>query len=388
MYDKWSLKRSPFYTRAIDRTSIEDFAARKKEAEELKNTLRSREGVAAVIGERGVGTTSLANFCRFNHETAYTPKYEVRAEHFNDGMELLEALVYIIAHDVAERKIQSKAAKRILEHYKGKKGDINVSAKVMGVGVSLRSLRGGKTSAPYLIDELNELIGDILKKRNYKFAIFQINNLDVHSRNSESIEKILDFMRDIFHTRNTVWYLLGDTSLEQRIKHNMSRVSSIIKHWIHVLPMNTNDFYALYMKRIQNSGPNAVSPFTRDAIDKLSEATMGRPRFSLDVAGRLLDMYAETVFPERIDKAIVERFAKKEIHTILQIDNLPEISIKLVTHIAKNPGKTSSELAKSLGIHLGNLNKYTGPLEEKRLIYIEKKGRSTCHYAFGFGKLL
>ena len=124
------------------------------------------------------------------------------------------------------------------------------------------------------------------------------------------------------------------------------------------------------------------------AIDKLSEATMGRPRFSLDVAGRLLDMYAETVFPERIDKAIVERFAKKEIHTILQIDNLPEISIKLVTHIAKNPGKTSSELAKSLGIHLGNLNKYTGPLEEKRLIYIEKKGRSTCHYAFGFGKLL
>jgi predicted transcriptional regulator len=354
----------------------------------MKLAFRSQEGVVAVIGERGVGTTSLSNYCRFSQENAYTPKYEIHAEQFSEGIDLLEALVYSIANDIVDRKISSKTARMIMAQYKGNTKDIKVSAKIGGVGLSFGSSKGEKISSPYLVSVLEDLIKDIVRKKTYNFIIFQINNLDVKTGNNDKVEQMLDYMRDIFHTRNTVWYLLGDSSLEALIKSRIDRVSSIVKHWIHVPPMGKKEFYLLYSKRIENSGTSAKSPFTRSAIDKLAEASMGRPRFAFDIAGRLIEHYAELIYPELIDENTVELFAKKEILHILQIDHLSENTLELIKHIAKNPGKSSSELAEHLGIALGNLNKYINPLVENHLITIEKKGRKTCHFPTGYGKLL
>ena len=72
----------------------------------------------------------------------------------------------------------------------------------------------------------------------------------------------------------------------------------------------------------------------------------------------------------------------------MKIDHLSENTLELIKYIARNPGKSSSELAEHIGIALGNLNKYINPLTENHLITIEKKGRKTCHFPTGYGKLL
>jgi hypothetical protein len=388
MYDKWNLERNPFYTRPIDKSNLDDFAVREQAIDELVMASRSREGVIAITGERGVGTTSLSNYFRFTREDAYTFKYEIRIEEFDNAAQVLEAIVYSLASDMTERRISSKTARKVMDEYNRSGSDLKLSAKVGGVGFTLG--RGSKTKniMPVLVDFLVTMVNDITRKRAFKYCVFQMNNFDSTTMEEKKLTDMLNVFRDIFHTPVTVWYLLGDSSFYDFVHEKVERLSSIIRHWIRVDPITPDDFYKIFMKRIDNSGKFAVSPLTKQAVYYLSRCTMGRPRIALDIAGRLADKFGDNPYVKQLTPEIVEEYADEQIEKIAMIDQFSPTTIKILRIIKRNPGKSSSEIAKLADIPGGNLTKYVNPLVKRNFVRSVKKGRTVTHFPHGLGVLI
>ncbi len=391
MFDKWGINRYPFYTRPIDKECLYDFYGRAAELKEISSIQKAGEGVIGIISDRGIGTTSLANFGRFKFKSAFTVPFEIRMEQFENPTGCMESIVYSTAQEIKRHKITSKTAQLIIKQYELKIKDVQFSAGFGGVGVKLAAKQGPKANFQSLFDLFQKLLSDILKskKKNYSSCIFQLNNMDVPGTiKKEKLTLLLNPLRDVFHTKNTIWFLLGDSGFEQFIKTDMTRISSIVRHWVHVEPISERDFSELYKLRIKNSGPNAVSPFTDEAVKKIAEYTVGTTRFALDLAGRIMEKYADSPIPEIIGFDLVKKHAMDEVSSILKLDSLWEKSFSALKVIRKEPGITSSKISEKIKVSPTNLIKYVKPLLNKDLIYTRKEGRSVKYYTKGIGKFI
>ncbi len=389
MFPKWYLNRNPFYTQPISITSLDDFAGRTQEIKNLKTYSKYGDGVIMLIGEPGVGCTSIGNFGRFSIENGFSIKHEFRMENIYDGTEMLKTLVFGLARELKVNKFRSKTARAFLKEYTPTATNLTFSLKALGVGVNVKEDRKGiSENAMVLHDIFNDLIDDILKATKQEFVIFQLNNMNVHSPDSKNrIHTILEQMRDVFQTRKTLWYLLGDNLLEKLVKNKIPRLNSIIKHWLYVNPMESKDFNIIYQKRIKNSGPKAISPFSKMAVDQLCNAAYGRIRLALEIASSLTEQYAEELLPDIIDEPLIKKEAKRRIENNIWKDFNPGTK-KILKYIINNPGKTSKEIATGLDIMVGNLSTPMKPLIKSRLVEKRVAGRAIKHYPIGLAEVI
>ena len=144
----------------------------------------------------------------------------------------------------------------------------------------------------------------------------------------------------------------------------------------------------VYKKRIQNSGTHAMSPFTPDAVDKLCLAAHGRIRFAFDIAGSLIQKYADQPFPEVLDAHSIAAEAKEKISTISAKEDFTPKTKVILQHIVDHPGINSTHLAQETGISSGNLSKFLGTLIQNQLVEKIVEGRTVKHYPVGLAKLL
>ncbi len=385
MFSKWNLNRNPFFTRAIDKDNINDFAGRTKEVSEIKKYLRLQEGVVAIIAEPGVGSTSICNYCRHTHPSSYTTIHELKIEKIEDGKDMLRTLVIGLIADIKMNNFKSPTANPLIEK-------IKVSYNIKAPGIGGVNIKKSKNQLPDNTIELTEmfkdLISDILKASKKKFIIFQVNNINIHSPEAtKRIHTILEQMRDTFQTRNTFWFIIGDRVLEKLTKNKIPRLNSIIVDWININPITQKDFKEIYYKRITNSGQNAKSPFTSEAIDQLCTAAYGRIRLAFTIASKLVLNYADEILPEIIDTLPIKLTAKNYIEKELWKDFTPQTKT-ILKFIIQNPGSTLKEIASKLDILITNLARPLNPLIASRLVEKRLIGRTVKHYPIGIAEVI
>ncbi|MBU0992193.1 MAG: hypothetical protein KJ737_06830 [Proteobacteria bacterium] len=388
MYDKWQLNRNPFYTRPIEQLTIADFAAREKELETL-NSFSKDDGVIVLIGDPGVGSTSIANYSRFSNKAAVTPRYEFKMEHISTGLDMLKTLIYGLATEITKCKLRSKHAKAVLKNFSINPLDLSIGINALGLGVNMKGGKGLPENPMALMDVFNSLVLDIIEGSKKKLLIFQLNNMNIHSPEAQDrIHTVLDQMRDVFQTPQTLWYLLGDSALERTIKDKIPRLSSIVKTWLLLSPINAEGFGAIYEKRIKNSGKNAIAPFTKEGVSQLCLAAHGRIRYAFDIASALIQKYADTIYPETIDVPLIKKEADEKIAAIVGKDNFSPKAKEILYYIVSHPGIGSGELSKGVSISTGNLTKFVNPLIEANLVEKIVNGRVVNHYPIGLAHLL
>jgi len=391
----------PFKTEAITTDTLELFVGHKKEVKICKSTLEDKDVILVVEGARGVGTTSFANYLRFNAhkaKTYFTPKNEIRIEPNWQLETLLAAIISNIVRELEladqnhtakdKRFIEAKAlSQRISDTYRS----FGISAFGSGVNYG----QSGSVSQPIVVpstvlghhlEDLSSLVIDL----GYKNGILiQLNNLDVGAIHTEDYLKyILNALRDYMQTRNTSWFLVGDVGIKSFIARKVDRVDDIISYETLINPLSKKDYKSLIDKRVAfyRTSKNTVLPIQQEVFEYLYDITEGRLRYVFDLLQRLmkrlhvgdlintitLDVAKPMIAESAQTRIKAHELTHSEEMTLKQLVELKESSVKqLAETTKKNRAFVSRALSKFLKLELvstkkkGTLRIYIPSLDAK-----------------------
>lgn len=391
----------PFKTEAIAADTLELFVGHKEEVKICKSILEDRDIILVVEGARGVGTTSFANYLRFNAnkiKNYFTPRNEIRIEPNWQLETLLAAIISNIVRELEltdqnhiakdKRFIEAKAlSQRISETYRS----FGISA--FGSGVSYG--RSGGASQPIVVpstvlghylEDLSSLVIDLSYKNG---ILIQLNNLDVGAIHTEDYLKyILNALRDYMQTRNTSWFLVGDVGIRAFIARKVDRVDDIISYETFISPLSKENYKLLIDKRVAfyRTSKNTVLPVQQKVFEYLYDITEGRLRYVFGLlqrlmkrlhVGSLIDTMTLDIAKPMIIELAHTRIRAHELTTneeiiLKQLVELKESSVKKLIEITgKNRLAVSRALSKFLKLELvsttkkGTLRMYIPSLDAK-----------------------
>lgn len=240
-------KESPFYPGKP--VPIEYFIARISEIKRLersiKQTLSGRNENIFIMGERGIGKSSLAGFIRYIAEK----KYDFIGTHcFLGGVKDLNEMIRL----VFQRLFQEVKEKTIFEKLKNIFGDYVKEVKLFGMGVELTKdpseLRTILDNFLPTIREINETIKD-----NKKGIILILDDLNGISKVPEFANFLKSFVDELATSRNPLPLMIIFVGIPE-IKENMVRYQSSVSRIFNVtdlLPMDKSESREFFMNNFE-----------------------------------------------------------------------------------------------------------------------------------------
>ena len=246
------------------------FAGRKKEIEKfkmfLKNTCQSNPMNMAILGERGIGKSSLLRTCE---NLARTERCIVVRVDLDAAISTINDLVITILQEIKQEgeaysKIfkASEKAKKFFDTY-------NISARIMGVSLSLD--RHKQTFSHEARSELKKIWNTV---KEYVPAI--VIMLD-EAEQLEHIEGSLPFLRNTFsriteEKTNFMLLLSGKLSLFRKIKEIHSPLARFFNP-ISLSELNPKES----IEAIERPLSSSKFKFTDEVKNKIVEASQGHP---------------------------------------------------------------------------------------------------------------
>ncbi len=265
-WQTFGFKGDPFDTAPITKATLALFTGHIEEVKILDNVLTSDNVRIVIEGARGVGTTSFANYLRFNAEAKklyFTPTTEIKVE---QGWRVETLLAAIISNFVREielvisdemiindKRFQSAKAlsSRIAETYR------SFGVEAFGFGANYGK-QAGIVTQPFIVPSttlgfhLEDLIA-LIREAGYKNgALFQLNNLDIGEIHSETEMKYLfNALRDYTQINGSNWFFVGDVGLRKFIAQHVDRLDDIISYEVKIDPIPVSDLSEMINKRVQ-----------------------------------------------------------------------------------------------------------------------------------------
>ena len=262
-------KESPFYPGKP--VPIEYFIARISEIERLersiKQTLSGRNENIFIMGERGIGKSSLAGLIRYIAEK----KYDFIGTHcFLGGVKDLNEMIRLIF----QRLFQGVKEKTIFEKLKNIFGDYIKEVKLFGMGVEFTKdpseLRTILDNFLPTIRKINETIKD-----SKKGIILILDDLNGISKVPEFANFLKSFVDELATSGNSLPLMIIFVGIPE-IKENMVRCQSSVSRIFSItdlLPMNKSESKEFFLN-IFNKVNISVSD---DALSYMANFSGGFP---------------------------------------------------------------------------------------------------------------
>ncbi|MGD9108166.1 MAG: hypothetical protein PVI75_03245 [Gammaproteobacteria bacterium] len=144
-WESLGFKSNPLNTDPIQQSTLELYTGHKEDNDYCINAISERNVAIVVEGERGVGTTSFANYIRFYAQHAkmyFTPREEIRVEAGWTLEILLAAAIAAIVREI-ELFLPEKVSKnKIFQNAKAVSSRIAEVYRSFGVGANVQNYGG------------------------------------------------------------------------------------------------------------------------------------------------------------------------------------------------------------------------------------------------------
>lgn len=295
-WQQFGLKKDPYDTQPLVEggdIKLEDaFVGREKERQFLNDLFESEERIClAILGNVGVGKTSLANFHKFiwkysKPKLLFSFRREIEA--CEDLLEKKNFLIEIIASILREiRLLQPELFKEKLLDQLNQMIDFSqasaISGGIQAFGFGVEAGREKVVTQPmqlsttvleqYLIDLVQFIKNTEIRGNKYAGLIIHVNNFDVVLSNPAHKKKTIQFfneIRDILQISDIYFFFLGPRNFFKDIISSQQRVKSIFFQTpLQLNPLSKTEIVQALYERMKLLKSDDVSTFIKPIEDEV-----------------------------------------------------------------------------------------------------------------------
>ena len=391
-WQTFGFKDDPLQTSPITKSTLALFTGHGAEVNLCQRVLAGRNVRLVIEGSRGVGTTSFANYLRFNTETQknyFTPQTEIKVE---QGWRLETLLAAIISNFIREIELLDQNESIISDdRFKNAKAlSARIAETYRSFGIDAFGFGGSYSKQPGVVTQpvivpsstlghhLEDLIHLVQSLGYTHGALFQLNNLDIGEIHSEGDMKyLLNALRDYTQINGSNWIFVGDKGLRKFIAQHVDRLDDIISYEVTLGPISVEDLPEMINKRVNffRESSKVEFPIEEDVFTYLYHITQGRLRYIFGLVSRLLNRLHVGDLTDRITLDLA-----KPMLVALGRDRVKRADITpneehILNHLVDNFPMTSSQMAKEIGKSSQYVGRVMASLVEKKLIFIQRDAR-------------
>jgi len=380
IWRKYGLKDNPYFNSPLTidggTLSLSSFIGRKKEQETLKAIIRMGGEVRClIVGDPGVGKTSLLNYVRYNAASNqfFTPAREVEINRVMNGNELIILTLSSIFEEIQKQDLPiTDSLKQKLEAFY----ELNAYGENFMEVVNTSQLNRQK-----LIALFEDTIKEIVYPR-FKGIIIHYDNLD-NIDNHEGLLEMISDVRDFLLTKNVIFFFVGDEFLPSVISAK-DRVNSIfLKPEINVPPLSLLEVQQILEERISklsiNERSKTITPHTGEAVKILFQLYQGNIREILNGLQNCVIELASSNTPLQITEEILRDTLYEKAKT--RLSKLTLVEKELFEFIKEMDHFTPTELSEKGKKNLQNISsKYLPNLMKRGVVrFVGKEGRNSFY---------
>lgn len=396
-WQAFGFKENPLKTSPITKSTLAIFTGHEEEVKICSSMLTGSNIRLVIEGARGVGTTSFANYLRFNAEAKklyFTPRTEIKVE---PHWRLETLLAAIISNFVREIELLSQGDKLItdprFQSAKALSSRIAETYRAFGVdafgfGASYGKQSGVVTQpiivpSPTLGHHLEDLITLVQEVGYSKGVIFQLNNLDIGEiHKEEDMKYLMNALRDYTQIEGSNWFFVGDAGLRTFIAREVDRLDDIISYEVRINPIPLSELSNLIDKRVQfyREFEKAELPIGKEVFYYLYKITEGRLRYVFGLVSRLMSRLHVGDLTDKVTLDIAKPMLIELGRDRLQRANLTEMEERVIRELVLTPKASLASIARVLKKSSQYVGRVLSSLIDKGLVTSKKEGRER-HYS-------
>ena len=395
-WQAFGFKDDPLQTSPITKSTLPLFTGHELEVNICQRVLAGRNVRLVIEGARGVGTTSFANYLRFNQKTQksyFTPQTEIKVE---QGWRLETLLAAIISNFI--REIELLEANEALvsdERFQSAKSlSVRIAETYRSFGIDIFGFGGSYGKQPGVVTQpvivpsstlghhLEDLIRLVQTGGCTHGALFQLNNLDIGEIHSEADMKyMLNALRDYTQIQGSNWFFVGDNGLRKFIAQHVDRMDDIISHEVNLKPIAIDDLPEMINRRVNffRESSKVNLPIDKEVFTYLYHLTHGRLRYVFGLISRLLNRLYVGDLTDKITLDVA-----KPMLVALGRDRVARADITtneehILSHLVSNFPMTATQIAKAIGKSSQYVGRVLTSLVDKNLVSIRWDGRDKLY---------
>lgn len=370
VWRKYGLKSNPYFIEPLtvneNNIPISAFIGRQKEIEVLTSMINMGSGRFLVIGDAGVGKTSLVNFVRAKAMEGqfFTPRDEIE---INNAMTAQEFIIETLSPVYRELNRQS----------------ILLSGQIMGALENLYEFGKLNEKVEMSYDKLRGLFRDVMKEvahPRFKGIILHYDNLD-NIKERDDITKMMGEIRDLFFTQNVIFFFVGGRFLPEDIGYDRRVRQAFNMPPLEVPELSFDDVKKILDERIKHltlyDNVPPTMPHTEESLKLLFAIHKGNLRDILNSLSSCIMEIARTNSPVQVDEVLLRRTLLKKIERdcLLSLTHVEKEILQ--TMLGYGKPITPTELALLTKKRLQNItSKYLPRLQKKTAVeFIGQEGR-------------
>jgi len=377
---RYNLKCTPYFITplTIDEGIIDlsNFVGRDLEREKLKAIIGQGAVRCLVVGDPGVGKTSLVNFVRerASKDQYFTPQKEIEINRLVSCNEFIILTLSAVYEEVIRKGIK-------LSH------ELTDDLEALYSLTQLVEFSNNQTSISHLnynklLSLYKKTIKEIINPR-FKGIILHYDNFD-NVKNPEDIYKLFGEIRDLLYSsQDVIFFFVGNRFLPRLVSLQPRVRQVFLMPALEVSALTLEDTKKILEKRINNlkiGESKPVSPHTNKAIEVLFKLHNGNLREILNSLSNCVLELPPTNSPIQIDDFLVRDLLFKKVES-LYLSKLTEVEKKILFSVIDKGLVTPSEIADLNKISRQNISsKYLPKLEKIGTIEFRgKEGRNVFY---------
>ena len=377
---RYGLKDNPYFQEPLnidDSALAASFVGRQKERAELKKVIEMGSVRSLVVGEPGVGKTSLVNMIRksASQNQFFTPSNEIEINRPISGNELIVLTLSAVYQEIKRREI-------VLED-----GNIMAELEAFYEVAKLSEFNEGVMNIPSLNrQKLVQLFKDVVDKLvnpRYNGVIIHYDNLD--NIEDVSILNLLLDVRDFLFTKKTVFIFVGDKGLPSLINIRPRLSQIFLTPSLQVDPLSYEQVLELLEKRVNimrsSVDKEVVCPHTEEVVKILFELHNGNLRSILNSLTIAVKELPKTNAPvqitnDKLRQLLVQKVKESYLSKLTKVEQ--DIVFKMLQH---KDFITPTELSKQTGKSPQNISsKYLKKFVDLGVVRQRKREGRNVYY--------
>lgn len=378
IYPKYGLRSNPYFIEALmiegGTVPIETLVGREREKEELHRIVSLGGGHRCmVVGEAGVGKTSLVNYIRAQAKKAsyFSPNDEIGIK---DGWKVNDFIINTLQSiytEIKNRDITISDSKLLnaLEDL------FELSKITQDAEVSVESLM---TINTLKLMELFKKITKEIVNAGYRTIVIQYNNFD-NVDDFNYLVRLLNNLRDFFLNPNVIFIFVGDEMLPHIIIFKSALRQIFVIPEIKVPTLSYEDIKNIIKIRMEtlkiNDKTEVIKPHSEESLRLLYELYKGNIRDILNSLSCSIDgKNAMTLSAIKTKQILIEK-AK-----FMFLNQISPVETRVLYQIISAGSITNGELAEKLKKSRQNISKYLRRLQTLKAIKIDRLDGTKIYY--------
>ncbi|MBS3149752.1 ATP-binding protein [Candidatus Woesearchaeota archaeon] len=373
IWHRYNLKQNPYFTEPLtiegSIVPIETLVGRDKEKEDITTNISLGGGTRfLVIGEAGVGKTSLVNFvrARARKNLFFSPINEIKVQDdWTPTLLVIDVLQNIYSETKSHGiKIQNNNLLKTLEDLFElsrivEADDINPEA-VLSISLS---------QATRLYEDL---VREIINAGGYKAIIIHFNNLD-NLDEAENYDKLFNNLRDFFQNKHSIFIFVGSEFIYNIINYRPKVRQIFVNVPIEIGKLSINEMKMLIKKRISYmriGNRDYIEPHSEEALKLLYTLYDGNARDILNSLSTSVQHLKDRNTPTFIEEVKLKEILFNVANEML-LKKISPNEQKVLNEIIRLKKTTNSELANTLQKQRQHISSYLSKLLDIRAVKVD-----------------